>query len=286
VSLSPIVEVLHAEDVGALSKGGASMQFRVLGSLEVRVDDRLVQFGVPKRRILLLALLSQANAVVSVDRLTDWLWPEDPPRTAVSVVQAHISHLRRAIEPDRERRGPSRLLVTCATGYLVKVTSDQLDALRFERLVELGRNHLSLGDFAAAAAVLTDAMSLWRGPALADADGIAAARAFAVRWEELRQFASVMRIEAQLELGRHLCVVSELEYLVEAHPFDERLHGLLMIALYRSRRRADALFTYRKLRQTLYRELGANPAPALRRLEHAIRSQAPELDTSSPRTLV
>jgi DNA-binding SARP family transcriptional activator len=262
------------------------MQFRVLGSLEVRVDGTLVQFGVPKRRILLLALLSQANAVVSVERLTDWLWPEDPPRTAVSVVQAHISHLRRAIEPERQLRGPSQLLLTRASGYVVKVRADQLDALCFERLVELGRDHLSAGDFAAAATVLADALSLWRGPALADADGIAPARAFAVRWEELRQFASVMRIEAELELGRHLGVVSELEYLVAAHPFDERLHGLLMLALYRSRRRADALVTYRKLRQNLYHELGTNPAPTLRRLEHAIRSQALELDTSSPRTLV
>jgi DNA-binding SARP family transcriptional activator len=262
------------------------MQFRVLGSLEVRVGGRLVHFGVPKRRLLLLALLSQANAVVSVDRLTDWLWPEDPPRSAVSVVQAHISHLRRAIEPDRERRGPSRLLLTQASGYLVKVTSEQLDALHFEQLVEQGRNHLARGEFGPAATVLTEALALWRGSALADADGVAAARAFAVRWEELRQFASVMRVEAELELGRHLGVVSELEYLVAAHPFDERLHGLLMIALYRSRRRADALITYRKLRHNLYHELGANPAPALRRLEHAIRSQAPELDTSSPRILV
>jgi DNA-binding SARP family transcriptional activator len=259
------------------------MKFRVLGSLEVWIDGRLVQFPVPKRRILLVALLSQANTVVSVDRLTEWLWPHDPPSSAVSVVQTHISHVRRAIEPNRAK---PQLLLTRASGYLLKVDADQLDALRFEHLVQLGRAQLSRGEFAAAAATLSEALTLWRGPALADADGVAAGRAFAVRWEELRQFAAVMRIEAELELGHHLDVVSELEYLVVAHPFDERMHGLLMIALYRSRRRADALFTYRKLRENLYHELGTNPAPALRRLEHAIRAQAPELDTASPRTLV
>jgi SARP family transcriptional regulator, regulator of embCAB operon len=256
-----------------------SMQFRVLGSLEVRVDGVVVQFAVPKRRVLLLALLSQANSVVPIERLTDWLWPDNPPRSAVSVVQAHISHLRRALEPQRVHRAPSRLLLTRASGYLVKVTADQLDALRFEHLAGLGRAHFAARDFRNASSVLSSALALWRGPALADASGIAAARAHAVRLEELRQFVAVMRVEAELELGRHLDVVSELEYLAAAHPFDERLHGLLMIALYRCRRRADSLAIYRALRMNLYSELGINPAPALRRLEHAIRGQSPELES-------
>lgn len=262
------------------------MQFRVLGNLEVRVNGQPVRFDIPKRRTLLLALLSQANTVVSIERLLEWLWPEGPPRSAVAIVQVHVSHLRRVLEPDRPRRAPPRVLLTRTPGYMLRVSVDQVDALRFEHLVRLGQAQLAARQFQAATTTLSEALRLWRGPALADADGVPAVRAVAVRWEELRQFASVMRIEAELELGRHLSVIPELEYLVAAHPYDERVHGLLMLALYRSRRRADALATYRRLSESLRGELRTEPTAALRRLSESIRTQAPELDTQPPHTLV
>lgn len=263
------------------------MDFRVLGPLDVRVNGCPVQLGGVKPRRLLVALLSHANAAVSTVCLGDWLWPNrPPPPSAVAVVQAHVSRLRRVLEPDRARWGSSRLLLTRTPGYLLSVDTDQLDVLRFEHEVARGREQLARGSFAAAAATLTDALSLWRGEALLDIDGVPALHPHVVRWEEIRHFATVMRIEADLELGRHLVVVSELECLTSAHPFDERLHGLLMLALYRCHRRADALLAYERLCVNLRRELDTKPAAAVQRLRHAVIVQDTALETRSPRAWV
>ncbi len=261
--------------------------FRVLGWLEARVNGELVRFDSPKQRAILIALLSQANNMVPMTMLLDWLWPDgDLPRSATGVVQAHVSHLRRILEPDRPRWAEPQLLLTRRPGYLLKVTADQVDTLTFENLVHTGRDLLGREEFQPAVSTLTEALALWRGPALADLDGAPAVRAVVVRWEELRKFATVMKVEAELELGRHLCVIGDLEGLVAAHPFDERLHGLLILALYRCRRRADALTAYRRMCHNLAGELGTEPAPALRFLRERVLEQAPELDWISPRKLI
>ncbi|MFI6094857.1 BTAD domain-containing putative transcriptional regulator [Lentzea sp. NPDC051213] len=256
------------------------MQFRVLGPLEVRIDGTLVEFGGPKPRRLLVALLSHANNTVSVTRLLDWLWPDrSPPPSAVAILQAHVSRLRRVLEPDRACWGAPRLLLTRASGYLLSVGVDQLDVLHFEREVAHGRELLLRGDFTAAATTLSGALALWRGPALMELDGVPALRACVVRWEAMRHFAIIMRIEADLELGNHLVVIPELEYLAATHPFDERVHGLLMVALYRCHRRADTLAVYERLSADLRRELDTEPTTALRRLRYAVLTHEPALDS-------
>ncbi|TWP47800.1 AfsR/SARP family transcriptional regulator [Lentzea tibetensis] len=260
------------------------MQFRVLGPLEVRIDGSLVKFGGPTQRRLVVALLSHANVAVSVARLLDWLWPDHPPPpSAVTVLQAHVSRLRRVLEPDRARWGAPQLLLTRSSGYLLSVGVEQLDLLHFEHQVARGRDLLLRGDFTAATTTLSGALALWRGPALMELDGVPTLRACVVRWEAMHHFATIMRIEADLELGNHLVAIPELEYLAATHPFDERVHGLLMVALYRCRRRADTLAAYERLSANLRRELDTEPATALRRLRQAVLVQDPALEAHSPR---
>lgn len=249
------------------------MEFRILGPLEAQVNGKPLPLEGHKQRLLLCALLTRANEVTSVDHLVEWLWAQRPPRSAPAIVQTHISRLRRAMEPDRTPWSPSALLVRRAPGYLLRIDPDRLDALRFTRLVAEGRAALERGSADTAAKVLGRALALWRGRALADARFVDAARCDIERLEGLRLSATVMRIDADLELGRHVVLVPELEALVGSHPLDERLCCQLMIALCRCGRRADAIAAYERLRATLADELAIEPAPAAQRLHAAIVAQ-------------
>jgi DNA-binding SARP family transcriptional activator len=143
------------------------MRFGILGTLRIQGPGGAVPVLGHKRRVLLTALLARANDVVPVDQLVDWLWPDRPPRSAVPTVQAHVSALRRVIEPDRERWAASQTLLTRPTGYLIRVAPEQLDALHFEQLVsraELALRHGAAGD---ASRMLRQGLQLWRGAALA-----------------------------------------------------------------------------------------------------------------------
>lgn len=258
------------------------MDFRILGPLEVESEGRPVRIEVRGQRVVLCALLTVPNDVASLDRLIDWLWACSPPRSAAAVVQAHISRLRRALEPDRTPWSASRLLVRRSPGYLLRIDPDQLDALRFARLVADGRAALERGDAQPASQVLTRALALWRGRALGDVALVDAAQDDVARLEALRLSATVMRIDADLELGRHVALVPELEGLVRAHPLDERLSGQLMIALCRCGRQADSLAVYERVRKTLAEELDIEPSPASQWLQAAILSQHPDLDLRPP----
>jgi DNA-binding SARP family transcriptional activator len=261
--------------------GADSVYFRILGPLEVIASDgQVLRLAGHKQRVVLSALLTAANDVVSVDRLVDWLWCERPPRSARTVVQAHVSRLRRALEPDRPPWATSRLLQRSHRGYLLRVNPDQLDALRFERLLGDGMAAMERGDPRAAAAALGDAMALWRGAPLADVAMIDAAQATIARLESLRLSATVLRIDAELALGRHAALVPELEELVRTYPLDERLCGQLMLALYRAGRQADALAAYERMRAALANDLAIAPAPTLQRLRSAILSQDPCLTSA------
>jgi DNA-binding SARP family transcriptional activator len=253
------------------------MEIRILGPLEVLVDNRPVHLPSGKPGLLLAALVVHTNRVVSVDRLLDVLWRGDPPDSAGNTLQTYISHLRRALEPDRPAREPGRVLITRAPGYVLAVDpADQVDAIRFERLVEQARRILD--DPGAAAARLGTALSLWRGEPLADFTFEPFAQAEITRLTELRLAALEDRIDADLAVGRHAALCGELARLIRENPLRERLSGQLMVALYRCGRQAEALRAYADLRNTLAEQLGIDPSPALARLERAILQQRPELD--------
>ena len=244
------------------------MQFRVLGPLEAVADGgQQVELGPPKQRAFLAALLVERGRVVSVDRLADLLWDGNPPDRALVSLRAYASNLRKAIEPGRDRRATPTVLRTVAPGYLLDVADDDIDASVFERRCADARAARDAGDHGLACALLDEALAMWRGGALADLADEPFARAEVARLEELRIGAVEDRLDALLSLGRHRECAVELERLTVAHPRRERLHGLLMIALHRAGRTAEALAIYRDLAERLIDDLGLEPGPALRTLE-------------------
>src|ERR671933_717608 len=246
--------------------------FGVLGPVEVRVPGRPPGALPPAVRALLARLAMSPGRVVSVDALTDALWGEDLPGDAVNALQLRVSKLRRALVAAGV---PGDVLATQAPGYRLAVDADAVDAVRFERLVTRSR---TLGaDPAAALEVLEEALALWRGPALADVGDGEWAAAEGLRLEELRLGALEDRLELLLETGRHAEATAELERLAALHPLRERLHRLLMVALYRGGRQADALAVYHRLRERLSDEMGIDPAPDVQALASAVlRQQVPE----------
>ncbi len=248
----------------------AGTQFSLLGPLSVTSDGEPIALGGQKRRALLAVLLLEANQVVSRDRLIDALWGEDPPETARNTIQVYISQLRKLL--------PDGALETAPPGYRLVIEADSVDLFEFMRLSEKGRTALGAADAAGAADALRAALALWRGAPLADLPWEPFAQAEIVRLEELRLAALEDRIEADLALGRHGQLVSELERLVAEQPFRERLRAQLMLALYRSGRQADALAVYQRARRTLVDELGIEPSESLRQLERAILAHDPALN--------
>src|SRR5712692_11117613 len=247
------------------------LDYRVLGPLEVRDDDRSLPLAGAKQRALLALLLIHANHVLSRDRLIDELWGDEPPETAVQSLQVYVSRLRKLL--------PSDTLLTRPPGYLLEVEASDLDLQRFERLLAEGHEALAQGDAGRASDVLHDALALWRGPALAEFVFEPFAQSEIGRLEDLRLAAVEERIEADLALGRHADLIGELEALIAENPHRERLRGELMLALYRSGRQAEALETYQAARRALVDELGIEPSAALHRLEKQILTQDNELDT-------
>jgi DNA-binding SARP family transcriptional activator len=258
------------------------VQFRILGPLEVLDGQRRVELGRPKQRALLAVLLVHANQVVPLDRLIEELWGEQPPAQATASLQAYISNLRRALEPARPIRTPPRVLVTQPPGYRLVVESGDLDAARFVALAEEGHGLLEEERPAEAVQVLREALGLWRGPALAEVADEPFAQAERQRLEELRLVVLEDRLAAELAAGRHAAAVAELGELVGRYPFRERLHGLLILALYRSGRQAEALGAFRAARRVLGEELGIDPSRWLTQLEADILRQAPALDWMPP----
>lgn len=256
---------------------GQELDFRILGPLEVVSDGVPLPLPGGKPRLLLAALLVDANHLISSDRLFEVLWGADVRESAQNLLQTYVSHLRDALEPQRSRRAPSRYLLTREPGYVLAVDRERLDAARFERLAGEGRRALADSP-ETAARTLREALALWRGDALADLTFEPFAQATIARLTELRLAANEDRVQADLALGAHAELCGELAQLVAQHPLRERLWGQLMIALYRSDRQADALAAFRALRATLVDQLGIEPSPALVRLNDAILKQSPELE--------
>jgi DNA-binding SARP family transcriptional activator len=233
-----------------------AVEFRILGPLEVLRDGEPVMLGGARQRAVLAVLLLHAGEVVPAERLIDAVWDEEPPETARNVLQSYVSQLRKSLGGD--------VISTQGRGYRLALSADQLDLERFQRLTQVP------ADPAAAAASLREALSLWRGTALADVAESTFLRAAAARLEELRLAAVERRIEAELALGRSSELVGEIEALVREHPLSERLRALQMLALYRAGRPAEALEAFRRARAALVDDLGIEPSPALRELERAI----------------
>jgi DNA-binding SARP family transcriptional activator len=244
-----------------------TLEFRVLGPLEVLVEGQPIEIVGTRQRALLTILLLRANEVVSRDRLIDDLWGERPPETAPNALAALVARLRKAL--------PAELVLTRPAGYELRLERQALDLHRFETLVEEGSAALAAGDPAHASELLRAASALWRGPPLAEFAYEPFAQPASTRLAELRLVALENRIEADLALGRHLDVVGEVQSLVGEHPLRDRLRGYLMLALYRSGRQAEALEAYRRGRRVFVDELGIEPGPALQELEQAILRQDP-----------
>jgi predicted ATPase/DNA-binding SARP family transcriptional activator len=251
------------------------MDFAVLGPLRVTGPEGPVELNAPKQRALLaVLLLAHQDESVSAARLIDELWGERPPATAAKALQVHLSRLRSAL-------GPEQPIVTRPGGYAVQIEQEQLDLARFEALSIRARAARDAGDRRSAASYWREALALYRGPPLADVPLRGATASEAARLAELRLTAVEERIDVDLELGDHVAVTGELQALVVEHPYRERLHAQLMLALYRSGRQADALDAFRHARRTLVDDLGLEPGRELQQLEAAVLAQDPALDARS-----
>jgi DNA-binding SARP family transcriptional activator/streptogramin lyase len=250
------------------------MDFRILGPVEVDLEGRSVRLGGPRQRAVLALLLLSANRVVSRDRLIQELWPDQPRGGADHALQLQISRLRKALSTIGDGRPR---LITSPPGYVLRVEPDELDLYRFEQLVAEGRDALDRGDAERAASRLRSAESLWRGRPLADLEFEPFARVDVERLEDLRVAAVELRIDAELVLGKHRALVSELEALVSEYPLRERLRAQLMRALYADARQAEALAVYTDTRRLLVDELGIEPSEELRELERKVLNQDPGL---------
>lgn len=240
------------------------VEFRVLGPLEVIEGGRTVEIAAAKERAVLAILLAAANRVVPVDRLIAELWGEDPPRSAHKTLQTYVSHLRRVLG-DR--------LATRPPGYLLLVAEGELDSTEFERIVGEGRLALLRGDGPIAAELLGTGLARWHGAAYEGVDLEGTVRAESVRLDELRLAATEDWLEARIGAGDHRDVAAELDALVALYPLRERLWSLLMQALYRAGRQADALRAFQRARAILVEELGIEPGPELRAVESAVLGQ-------------
>jgi DNA-binding SARP family transcriptional activator len=269
----------------ALSPAGprnpAGMEFRILGPLEILDEGKRIALPGKKQRALLALLLVHSGETLGTDRLIDELWGERPPTTAAKTVHVHVSRLRKALAA-AGGGGADAVVLTREHGYELAVPPERIDAHRFERLVAEGRSGLVAGRVGHAAAVLEEALSLWRGRPLDDLAYEPFAQPEIARLDGLRVEALEHLVDAKLALGRHVEVVGELEALIADHPYREGLRAQLILALYRCDRQAEALQAYQDARRTLVEELGIEPGERLRQLERAVLAQDPALAVPAP----
>ena len=251
-----------------------TVEFRILGPLEVRGKSGPIALGGLKPRAVVAVLLLHANESVHAERLALELWGPEAPPSAVKTVQVYVSRLRKAF-------GDPEVLATTAAGYRLRVRADELDAEHFGRLLDGGRAALAAGRHEYAAAVLREALGLWRGPPLADLAFEPFAQTEIARLQEQRLAAIEERVEADLALGRHRGLVAELRGLVADNPTRERLVGQLMLALYRDGRHDEALELFRDTRRSRLDELGVEPGRELRELQERILRQDVALHPSA-----
>ncbi|WKE69710.1 BTAD domain-containing putative transcriptional regulator [Streptomyces sp. WP-1] len=253
------------------------MILRLLGPVELVHEGRSLDVGGPRQRIVLAMLGLDIGRTRSTEQLIDAVWGDAPPVTARGQIQVAISTLRKqfalAGRPDAIR--------TRAPGYALEPAACDVDSLEFDRLVTIAREDSRAGRATEAAATLRTALKLWRGPAL---DGIPSdsVRPVARHYDDRRLAATEECLRLDLLLARHAEVCAELTVLIGRFPLRERLYELLMLALYRSGRQAEALATFQRARKALVEEMGIEPGQELRDLEQAILKQSPALDLPAP----
>lgn len=250
-----------------------SVRIQLLGPIALTVGRRVVDVGSPRQRVVLAVLALNVNRVAAVDELVDALWGGSPPSTARGQIHVCISHLRKLFN----QAGAPDIIQTRPPGYLLEVAPDQVDVEHFTHVVAVAGKHAEAGRIADASSTLHEALRLWHGPALAGVRSDLVQRS-AVLLEEARVAALERRIALDLELSLHQQIVGELQSLCAEHPVREEFHRLLMLALYRCGRQAEALAVGRDLRRFLIEEAGIDPGTDLRDLERAILNQDPVLD--------
>jgi predicted ATPase/DNA-binding SARP family transcriptional activator len=263
----------------AIEQDRRRLEIRLLGSLEALVGGESVSLGGRQPRTILTLLALSAGTTVSTERLIDGVWGSKPPAGAANTVQVYVSRLRRTLQPEGEqpvlRSGPG--------GYLLDLPNDAVDVLKFERLARAGHERLAGGDPNAALPLLTEALALWRGPALDDVEQVTSGGLLA-RLDAHRLAAQVDRVDAEIALGRNSRAVPELEQLIRDHPLDEGLVARLMTVLYLAGRQGDALASYASAVRRLSDELGVDPGPHLRQIHSDVLShqlKAPETVAST-----
>jgi DNA-binding SARP family transcriptional activator len=258
-----------------IAKGAGHLSFQVLGPLEIMIDDRPISLPEGKQRTLLATLLLNANRTVTNEEIIDQVWGDAPPHRPRNALHTCVMRLRQAL--GRQCEGAHRIVRTSTAGYEIRIDTDFLDLERFRTLARAARSAGARGDLAAEAAGLAEALALWRGPALPDVRSEALHRDFVPRLDEERLLAIERSNDVGLALGRHDELVGRLSSLTVRHPFRERFWGQLMLALYRSGRRAEALRTYETVSIRLRDELGIDPSQDLRRLHVAMLRNDPGL---------
>ncbi|KIF66515.1 regulatory protein [Streptomyces sp. AcH 505] len=255
------------------------MEITLLGSLNAQEDGSPILPSAAKTRQILALLALHANQVVPVSMLMEELWEYSPPRTASATLQTYILRLRRLIDASvRGRCDAKEILVYKHDGYRLNVPRGSVDAMEYDRLAAEGQRVFESGDDAAAVRIFRESLQLWSGPALADIRPGALLEIERVRLEESRLGVLERRVDAELSLGRHSELLTELTVLTARNPLHEGLHAQRMIALYRSGRPSEALGVFMKLRGRLVEDLGLDPSPRLQRLQRAILGGDVDLD--------
>ncbi|MET7475982.1 BTAD domain-containing putative transcriptional regulator [Streptomyces sp. NPDC005648] len=260
----------------------------VLGEVGASFGDRPLELGGPRQRAVLALLVVARGAVVTRDRLVEGVWGGRPPRRAAASLQAHVSHLRRCLEPERAARARGGVIVSERAGYALRLPGDAVDAWRFEEALRSAAAHLDEGRPSGAVSVLESGLALWRGPAYAEYADEPWAHQESTRLAELRELARERLLTARLDRGEDAVLVPELEALVSQDPLREERWRLLALALYRAHRQADALDALRRARRRLSTagpgtDSGTATGSALRDLEAGILAQSPGLDAPARR---
>ena len=267
----------------------APLRVGVLGPVTIWREGHELGAGQPRQLAVLGVLASRANRVVSRGELVDAVWGEEPPATAENGIYTYVAGLRRVLEPDghergsaRPRRGPGLVLVSSDGGYLLRLAPGCLDAGRFQECLDRARGLRAAADTAGAACAVNEALSLWRGQPFTGVPG-PFAEAERQRLTELHTTAAEERADLMLDQGQHVAAVPELTALTAEHPLRERARGLLMLALHRSGRQAEALRVFRDARKHLAEELGISPGAELTRLHERLLAMDPALDAPPAR---
>ncbi|MBV2355226.1 AfsR/SARP family transcriptional regulator [Streptomyces sp. J2-1] len=251
------------------------LRFSILGALQIRTAAGPADVAGDLQRTLVQSLLVSEGQPVSGEALAEEMWGDRVPDNQANALQAHVSRLRRRLrelEPDR----PAARVTMHPAGYRLVVGEGELDAAEFTRAVRLAES-AAPSDAERAARLLGDALAMWRGPVFGGFTAGTLCQLAGARYEEYRMRAMELRFDAELRLGRPASLLAELHEAHTGHPLRERFCEQLMIALYRAGRQADALDVFRRMRRLLDDELGIQPSPALRRVEHAILSHDPAL---------